>query len=167
MAIRSSVRTAAKIGTTAACAILFTAGMALPAQATSASSSWNIPGGNKLEVNAWHCGLFAKACDWKASTKMKGTKPKSAQWIQNRAEIKAHGIGAKVTISKNPSAVLKMKSKSMGEVRLKNTKTWIADTSGQIRPTGAPGYVSTKSCGSAQVTSKIKVSEKCVTAGAF
>ncbi|MET9294431.1 hypothetical protein [Streptomyces sp. NPDC003077] len=139
---------------------------ASPAQATSASGSWGIPGGNKISVNAWHCGFYVNACDWKASTKMSGSKPTKAKWIQNRAELAAHGVSVSIKISKNPEATLTMKSKSMGEVRWKNTKAKISDTHGQMRPSKSTVYVSTKSCGSAQVTSKIKVSEKCVYAGA-
>jgi hypothetical protein len=59
-----------------------------------------------------------------------------------------------------------MKSRSLGEVRWKNTNANISDTYGQMRPGGATTYVSTRSCGSAQVTSAIKVSEKCAYAGA-
>ncbi|MDK1472275.1 hypothetical protein QNO07_02340 [Streptomyces sp. 549] len=98
---------------------------------------------------------------------MSGSNPKNAQWIQNRAELRAHGVSASLTISKTPSATLTMKSRSLGEVRLRNTKTWIADTSGQMKPSKLTVHVSTKSCGSAQVNSSIKVSEKCAYAGAF
>jgi hypothetical protein len=139
---------------------------ATPAHATSASTSVGIPGGNKISVNAWHCGFYVTACDWKASTKMSGTNPRKAKWIQNRAELAAHGISVSITISKNPEATLTMKSKSLGEVRWKNTNASISDTYGQMRPGGATTYVSTKSCGSAKVTNSINVSEKCAYAGA-
>ncbi|MFI9548541.1 hypothetical protein ACIHAR_32270 [Streptomyces sp. NPDC052016] len=139
---------------------------ATPAHATSASTSVGIPGGNKISVNAWHCGFYVTACDWKASTKMSGINPRKAKWIQNRAELAAHGISVSITISKNPEATLTMKSKSLGEVRWKNTNASISDTYGQMRPGGATTYVSTKSCGSAKVTNSINVSEKCAYAGA-
>ncbi|MFE0455406.1 hypothetical protein ACFW2D_29895 [Streptomyces sp. NPDC058914] len=139
---------------------------ATPAHATSASTSVGVPGGNKISVNAWHCGFYVTACDWKASTKMSGTNPRKAKWIQNRAELAAHGISVSITISKNPEATLTMKSKSLGEVRWKNTNASISDTYGQMRPGGATTYVSTKSCGSAKVTNSINVSEKCAYAGA-
>ncbi|MDX3530396.1 hypothetical protein P1P75_29280 [Streptomyces sp. ID05-39B] len=153
-------------GAAAVCAAGALVLTASPAQATSASTSVGLPGGNKVSVNAWHCGFYVSACDWKASTKMSGTNPRKAKWIQNRAELQAHGISVSLTISKNPEATLTMKSRSLGEVRWKNTKANISDTYGQMRPGGATTYVSTRSCGSAQVTSAIKVSEKCAYAGA-
>ncbi|MEN3586206.1 hypothetical protein AAH978_18900 [Streptomyces sp. ZYX-F-203] len=139
---------------------------ASPARATSASTSVGIPGGNKISVNAWHCGFYVRACKWKASTKMSGTNPRKAKWIQNRAELAAHGVGVSIKISKNPEATLTMKSRSQGEVRWKNTNASIADTYGEMGPGGATTYVSTKSCGSAKVTNSIYVSEKCAYAGA-
>ncbi|MCX5525047.1 hypothetical protein AB0L47_06495 [Streptomyces bobili] len=153
-------------GAAAVCAAGALVLTASPAQATSASTSVGLPGGNKVSVNAWHCGFYVSACDWKASTKMSGTNPRKAKWIQNRAELQAHGISVSLTISKNPEATLTMKSRSLGEVRWKNTNANISDTYGQMRPGGATTYVSTRSCGSAQVTSAIKVSEKCAYAGA-
>ncbi|MEU7054475.1 hypothetical protein [Streptomyces sp. NPDC046197] len=139
---------------------------ASPAQATSASTTVGLPGGNKISINAWHCGFYVTACDWKASTKMSGSNPRKAKWIQNRAELQAHGVSVSIKISKNPEATLTMKSRSLGEVRWKNTNANISDTWGQMRPGGATTYVSTRSCGSAQVTNSIKVSEKCAYAGA-
>lgn len=149
----------------AAGALLFAAA---PAQATSSSGTWGIPG-HKMQVNAWHCGSYVTTCDWKASTKVyKGTAHDSAQWVQNRAILTAHGVSVSLTISKNPEATLKMTSRSQGEVRWKNYggHKWIADTYGQMKPSSLTVYVSTKSCGSAQITSSIKFTEKCVTAGA-
>lgn len=153
----------------AASAAALSAGLLIAApsaHATSDSATWNIPGGNKMSVNAWHCGTYVSACDWKASTKMKGSNPKKAQWIKNVADLQAHGVSVSIKISKNPEASLKMVSKSLGRVTWKNTKTWISDTSGQMRPSKLTTYVSTKSCGSAQITSKVKFSTKCVYAGA-
>ncbi|MFF2519697.1 hypothetical protein [Streptomyces sp. NPDC058086] len=150
----------------AAGALLFSAA---PAHATSASSSWSIPGGHKMQVNAWHCGAYVTACDWKASTKLyKGRSHDSAQWVQNRAILAAHGISVSLTISKNPEATLTMNSRSQGTVRWKNYggHKWISDTYGQMKPSRLTVYVSTKSCGSAQITSRIKFTEKCVYAGA-
>lgn len=139
---------------------------ATPTHATSSATSVGLPGGNRIVINAWHCALYANACDWKASTKMSGTNPRRARWIQNRAELKAHGVNVSLTISKNPEATLTMVSKSLGEVRWKNTRASISDTYGQMRPSKSTLYVSTRSCGSAQVTGAIKVSEKCAYAGA-
>ncbi|MGX9886763.1 hypothetical protein [Streptomyces sp. NPDC002276] len=149
-------------------ALLFAAA---PAHATTASGTWGIPG-HRMQVNAWHCSSYVTACDWKASTKLyKGTRGSthdSAQWVQNRAILAAHGISVSIKISKNPEASLTMNSKSQGTVRWKNYggRKWIADTYGQMRPSRLTVYVSTKSCGSAQITSRIKFTEKCVYAGA-
>lgn len=162
----SGIRTRLISGAAAVCAAGALVLTASPAHATSASTSVGLPGGNKVSVNAWHCGFYVTACDWKASTKMSGTNPRKAKWIQNRAELQAHGVSVSLTISKNPEATLTMKSRSLGEVRWKNTNANISDTYGQMRPGGATTYVSTRSCGSAQVTSAIKVSEKCAYAGA-
>lgn len=163
IAVRTRLAGAGIAATAFAALILSTS----PAGATSDSATWNLSGGNRFQVNAWHCGTYVNACDWKASTKLLGTNPSKAQWIQNRAELQAHGVSASLTISKSPSATLTMKSKSLGEVRWRNTNAWIADTSGQMKPNWSTTYVSTRSCGSARVTSSINVSEKCVYAGAF
>ncbi|MFD0026043.1 hypothetical protein [Streptomyces sp. NPDC058382] len=148
----------------AAGALLF---VATPAHATSASNTWGIPGNHKMQVNAWHCGTYVNDCSWTASTKLyKGKAHEKAQWVQNRAILAAHGVKVSIKISKNPEATLKMTSKSQGEVRWKNTKSWISDTNGKMKPSKLTVYVSTKSCGSAKLTSKIKFTEKCVSAGA-
>ncbi|MFG2129041.1 hypothetical protein ACGFNV_14750 [Streptomyces sp. NPDC048751] len=139
---------------------------ATPTHATSASTTVGLPGGNKIAINAWHCALYANACDWKASTKMSGLSPRKARWIQNRAELEAHGVSVSLTVSKNPEATMTMVSRSVAEVRWKNTHASISDTWGQMRPSKSTVYVSTRSCGSAQVTGAIKVSEKCAYAGA-
>lgn len=151
--------------------VLLSCGVAVatvtPAQATADSQSYNLPGGDRWEVNAWHCGAYATACDWKASTKLLGTNPSSAETIVNRAVLESHGIGGELTISKSPSATLSMKSSTMGVVTLENTNSWIADNHGQMRPSGATTHVSVRSCGSGRVNSNINVSEKCAYAGAF
>jgi hypothetical protein len=136
------------------------------AQATSASTSWRLHGGDTFQINAWHCSTYVKACSWTASAKLRGSNPSKARWIKNRALLQAHGVSASITISKDSSGSLKMVSKSLGQVTWKNTHAWIADTSGTMKPSWTTAYVSTKSCGSALVTSSINVSEKCVYAGA-
>src|SRR4051812_4647464 len=65
-------------------------------------------------VNAWHCGIYNSACDWKTSTKLLGNNPPNAWNITNRAELEAHGISASIEISKEPKATLTMKSRSLG-----------------------------------------------------
>lgn len=138
-----------------------------PAGATSASSQWRIPGGDLWEVNAWHCATYWDTCDWTASVKLLGNNPANAIWINNRTELEAHGVGVSIEISKEPKATLTMVSESLGQVTWTNNNAWIADNSGTMDPSGATVYVSTRSCGSGQVTPDIFVSEKCVYAGAF
>ncbi|MEV0963716.1 hypothetical protein AB0J25_14175 [Streptomyces sp. NPDC049910] len=164
--MNKGIRTSLMPGVAASIAATALVLTASPAHATSASTSVGIPGGNKISINAWHCGFYVSACDWKASTKMSGTNPRTAQWIQNRAELAAHGVSVSIKISKNPEATLTMKSRSLGEVRWKNTNANISDTYGQMRPGGTTTYVSTRSCGSAKVTGSINISEKCAYAGA-
>lgn len=142
-------------------------GWALPASATSDSASWNLKGGDKFQVNAWHCGTYVNSCSWKTSTKLLGAQPVNAVWIENDAELEAHGFSASIKISKEPSATLTMKSSSLGIVRWRNTRAWISDNSGQMSPSWTTAYVSTKSCGSAKVTAAITVSKKCAYAGSF
>lgn len=137
------------------------------ASAKPASASWNLPGGDTFQVNAWHCGAYRTACSWNASVKLLGYHPTTARWIKNRSELRAHGIRASLTISKNPSATLTMKSRSLGVASLRNTHAWIADTSGVMSPSWSTAYVSVRSCGTASVNSNITVSEKCVYHGAF
>ena len=150
--------------TTAALAAL--ALSASPASATSASTTWNLPGGDTFQVNAWHCGTYVSACSWTTSTKLLGSTPFNASWIRNKASLEAHGISASLSISSSPSAGITWTSKSLGSVTWTNTNNWESDFSGVMKPGWTTVYVSTQSCGSAKVTSSISVSEKCVYAGA-
>ncbi|GIE83117.1 hypothetical protein Aph02nite_90670 [Actinoplanes philippinensis] len=165
--MRTSVRAGRAAAFVGAVAGLIGLGLTGPAMATSDSASWNLAGGDKWQVNAWHCGTYVNACNWTSSTKLLGSNPATAQTITNRAELQAHGVSASLTISKNPEATLTMKSKSLGEVKWTNTRAWIADNSGQMKPNYSTVYVSTRSCGSGKVNASITVSEKCVEAGAF
>lgn len=142
-------------------------GFATPASATSERNSWNIPGGNVLEVFGSHCNTFVRTCDWGSHTKMFGTRPYNAQWIENRTTLEAHGFRASITISAPPSAEITIHSRSMGTVRWRNFNAWTVYNSGTLRPSWSTAYVSVESCGSAKVTNRIFVSEKCVRAGAF
>ena len=138
-----------------------------PAGATRASTQWRIPGGDTWEVNAWHCTTYWDVCDWTASAKLLGNTPPNAIWINNRTELEAHGVGVSIEISKEPKATLDMKSDSLGQVTWTNNNAWIADNSGTMDPSWSTVYVSTRSCGSGQVTTDFFVSEKCVYAAAF
>lgn len=151
--------------------------IAVPAEATNSSATWNLKGGDTFQVNAWHCGTFLRKCSWATSTKLLGNHPAKARWIENRAILQAHGFRASLSISKSPGAVLTQSSKSTGIVRWRNYKAWVADNSGVMSPNWTTTYVSTQSCGSAlatyntKVKKKVKtvtinVTEKCVYAGA-
>ncbi|MFF0202364.1 hypothetical protein [Streptomyces sp. NPDC005017] len=164
--MKKATRTRAERSTSAALAALALALTTTTAGATSSSHTVGLPGGNRITINAWHCGVYVNACDWKASTKMSGERPRTARWIQNRAELEAHGVSVSLAVSKNPEATLTMVSRSLGVVRWRNTNASISDTYGQMRPSRGTVYVSTRSCGSAQVNGAIKVSEKCAYAGA-
>lgn len=158
----SSMRVA--IATALAAGVVMTSGAA---HATDDSASWNLKGGDTFQVNAWHCGTYVHTCSWKTSTKLLGVRPVNAYWIENRAELQAHGFSASIKISKKPEATLTMRSKSLGVIRWKNIHSWISDLSGSMSPNWSTAYVSTRSCGSAHVTFGITVSEKCTYAGAF
>lgn len=140
-------------------------GVSSPAAAVSESNSWNLSGGDKWQQNAFECNVFAFTCDWTASTKLLGTTPSVAKTITNRTELEAHGISVSIEISKEPKATLTMKSRALGEVKWTNTDNWIADNSGQMKPSIGALSLSTKSCGFGKVNNSITVSEKCVEAG--
>ncbi|MCS0635009.1 hypothetical protein NX801_04920 [Streptomyces sp. LP05-1] len=166
MAITIASRLFSGAAATAAAGVLVLSGS--PAHATSSSQSWNINGGYKATINAWHCGVYTKACDWKTSTKLyKGKSSAKATWIQSRAVIKSHGISASLEISRNPSIKIYSKTKDQAEYRWKNNNTWISDASGQVKPGWSATHISTKSCGSLKIGKNINFKEKCVTAGAF
>ncbi|MFC1420060.1 hypothetical protein [Streptacidiphilus cavernicola] len=151
---------------TAAAALTAVVMATSPASATTASTTWNLPGGDTFQVNAWHCGTYVSACSWTTSTKLLGSTPFNASWIRNKASLQAHGVSASLSISSSPSASISWTSKSLGSVTWTNTNNWDSDFSGVMKPGWTTVYVSTQSCGSAKVNSSISVSEKCVYAGA-
>ena len=121
------------------------ASSAMPAMATTGSSELNLKSGDKLQANAFHCGLYFSHCSWSSSAKLLGTTPKRATWIRNNAEIRAHGPSASITIGKSSNVVIEFKSKTLIKTRWTNTKTWISDSSGKVSPSKTTVYVSTKS----------------------
>jgi hypothetical protein len=116
------------------------------AAATSESNSLDLKGGDKLESNAFHCGVYLNSCSWSSSAKLIGSTPDRASWIQNNAEVRAHGPSAKITIAgKNSNVEITFKSSSLLKTKWRNTKTWISDSSGKVSPSKSVIYVSTKS----------------------
>lgn len=137
-----------------------------PADATNASATWRLSGGDRFQVNAWHCGIYLNHCSWTTSTKLFGAHPRRAAWIKNTAVLEAHGFHASLTISKEPGVTLTQSSKSIGTVTWINFHNRISDNSGVMSPNWTTVYVSTESCGAAKVNKHISVAEKCVYAGA-
>jgi hypothetical protein len=153
----------AVVASTLACLVV----MAGPAHATQASASWNLVGGDRWQVNAWHCGTYWDSCAWSSSTKLLGSNPYNAQSISNRAELESHGGSLSISLSTHPGATITFTSSSLGKVTWTNWNAWISDNSGVMRPSWSTFWVSTRSCGWGRVNSSIYVSEKCVYAGAF
>jgi hypothetical protein len=131
------------------CAAVTAAGIAAAAvpvaTATTGSAELNLKSGDKLQSNAFHCGTYFNSCSWSASAKLLGTTPRRASWIQNNAEIQAHGPLAKITLGKSTNIEITFKSKSLIKTRWRNTKTWISDSSGKVTPSKTTLFVSTKS----------------------
>lgn len=115
------------------------------ALATTASNELNLRGGDKLQANAFHCGVYFNHCSWSSSAKLLGNTPKRASWIRNNAEIKAHGPSAKLTLGKSINVEVEFKSKALVKTKWTNTKTWISDSSGKVSPSKTTLWVSTKS----------------------
>lgn len=141
--------------------------LAPSAQATSASTSVRLAGGDTWQVNAWHCGTYWDKCSWTSSTKLLGSNPLNARSISNRAELEAHGGNISITLSKHPSATITFSSSSLGKVTWTNTSAWISDNAGVMDPSWSTAWVSTRSCGWGRVNASITVSSKCAYAGAF
>jgi hypothetical protein len=132
-----------RLGTSIVVGVL--AATASGATATTGSSELNLRGGDKLQANAFHCGIFFSHCSWSSSAKLLGKTPDRASWIRNNAEIRAHGPSAKITLGKSSNVEIEFKSKTLIKTRWTNTKTWISDSSGKVSPSKTTTYVSTKS----------------------
>lgn len=101
-----------RMGTGIMVGLLAAAG-ASSASATTGSSELNLKGGEKLQANAFHCGVFWNHCSWSSSAKLLGNTPKRASWIRNNAEIRAHGPSASITLGKSTNVVIEFKSKTL------------------------------------------------------
>ena len=120
------------------------------AQATNASNELNLVGGDRLQANAFHCTTYLRQCSWETSAKLLGDNPKNASWIQNAAELKAHGPSAKITLGKSSNVEITFKSKSLVKTRWRNTKTWISSSGGKVKPSLSTAYVSTRASATAK-----------------
>ena len=114
------------------------------ALATSGSTELDLVGGDKLQSNAWHCGIYFNACSWKTSAKLLGSTPKRASWIQNNSEVQVHGPFAKITLGKSSNIEITFKSKTLIKTRWRNTHTWISASSGKVKPSKTTIYVSVR-----------------------
>ncbi|MFD0429822.1 hypothetical protein ACFQ60_26100 [Streptomyces zhihengii] len=73
-------------------ALLLAVASGSSAGAISDSSKRSIGGGVSLQANAWECNLWAKACDWKTSTKVyRGKQRQTMEWVKNVAQITGRG----------------------------------------------------------------------------
>lgn len=125
--------------------------MLVPASglATSAQSELNLVGGDTLQANAWHCGTYVKACSWQSSAKLLGHNPARARWIKNVAEVRAHGIRARLTLGTSTNVEIVEKSRSLIKTRWTNRRHWISWSRGKVKPGWTTAYVSTKVTASA------------------
>ncbi|MFJ8546969.1 hypothetical protein ACIRFH_34350 [Streptomyces sp. NPDC093586] len=111
------------------------AGVAVPGMAVSDTGSTPLPGtGAKVQVNAWHCNVYADKCSFKTSTKtMKGGSKYKVSKITNTATVKANGWQATLSLSPSGTYV----SENTRQVSWTNKNTWIADISGIADPGGS------------------------------
>ncbi|MFJ3668540.1 hypothetical protein ACIPSE_19065 [Streptomyces sp. NPDC090106] len=110
-------------------------GTAVPGAAISDTGSTPLPGtGAKVEVNAWHCNVYADKCSFKTSTKTtKGGSKYKVRKITNTATVKANGWQATLSLSPSGTYV----SENTRQVSWTNKNTWIADVSGIADPGGS------------------------------
>jgi hypothetical protein len=87
-----------------------------------------------VQVNAWHCNVYADKCSFKTSTKaLKGGKQYTVSKISNTATVKANGWQATLSLSPSGTYV----SENTRQVSWTNKNTWIADISGIADPGGS------------------------------
>ncbi|MFD6416463.1 hypothetical protein [Streptomyces sp. NPDC060194] len=115
--------------------VILTTGTAAPTAAFSDAASAPLPGlGAKIQVNAWHCNVYADKCSFRTSTKaLRGSERYQVSRITNVATVKANGWQA--TLSVSPSATYV--SEDTRRIRWSNTNSWISDISGIADPGGS------------------------------
>ncbi|MBM9620409.1 hypothetical protein [Streptomyces zhihengii] len=118
-------------------ALLLAVASGSSAGAISDSSKRSIGGGVSLQANAWECNLWAKACDWKTSTKVyRGKQRQTMEWVKNVAQIT--GRGGSVSIGGSGTGVSGSGSAGTHSFEWTNTNNWTSDLAGQARS----GYLS-------------------------
>ncbi|MFC9266510.1 hypothetical protein [Streptomyces zhihengii] len=124
------------LGAGAAVVVAFTAGSG-SAGAISDSSKLSIGKGVSIQANAWECNLWAKACDWKTSTKVyKGKHRQKMKWVKNVAQIT--GRGGSVSVGSGGTGVSGSGSAGTHSFEWTNYNDWMSDLAGQARS----GYLS-------------------------
>lgn len=116
----------------AGCLVVGAAGATV---AVSDTGTTSLPGtGAKIQVNAWHCNVYADKCSFKTSTKtVKGSARYRVSKISNTATVKANGWQATLSLSPSGTYV----SEDTRRVSWTNKNTWIADISGIADPGGS------------------------------
>jgi hypothetical protein len=146
----SNLRLRRALGLCAASLLALSTFASNPADATGATTTLRLKGGDRLVANAWHCGTYVRACGWKSSAKLLGTNPSRARWITNRATIEAHGLRASLSLSrKGPTVRVTGTSRAVVRTVWTNTNAWISDSAGEVRPGFTTAYVSVRSVASA------------------
>ncbi|MFH9739321.1 hypothetical protein ACH4MA_16725 [Streptomyces roseolus] len=114
---------------------MLVAAAAVPGSAVSDSASAALPStGARVEVNAWHCNVYADKCSFKTSTKaLKGSARYTVSKITNVATVKANGVQATLSLSPSGTPV----SENTRQVTWTNQNSWIADISGIADPGGS------------------------------
>lgn len=84
---------------------------ATPAQAFTNDGSLTASG-TTYKVHAYSCNLYFRSCSW--DTSMSISKSKS---FTHRSDVKANGIGVKITISADPSASISGNSTSLATAK--------------------------------------------------
>jgi hypothetical protein len=122
---------------------------ASPAAATSASTTLNLNGGDKLQANAWHCATYWSACSWANSAKVLGCNPCYADSVTNVSEVQVHGISLDISIGSQWQVNIVYHSTGLIRSRWTNYDDWISDSSGVANVSPLSTYVSSKETASA------------------
>ena len=128
---------------------LFLGIAAIPASATSASTTLNLHGGDQLQANAWHCGSYWSNCSWANSAKVLGYNPAYADSVTNVSEIQVHGVVLNLSIGDKVNVGIVYTSTGLVRSRWTNYNAWISDSSGTAQVSPLSTYVSSKETASA------------------
>jgi hypothetical protein len=122
---------------------------ASPAAATSASTTLNLAGGDRLQANAWHCGTYWNSCSFANSAKVLGCNPCYASSVTNVTEVQVHGISLSLSFGSTTNIGIIFTSTGLIRSRWTNYNAWISDSSGVANVSPLSTYVSSKETASA------------------